>query len=79
MPRLHNQTQELCFDASKQDIKDFKFRFAKHGSIDACLSTIFFHFMQAVRNHIPLADTTEQEALNNARFNQMISQLKFPF
>lgn len=73
------QLKELCFDASEQDIKDFKFRFAKHGSIDGALSTLFFHFMTEVKKSIPLADTTETELANIMRFHQMINQLTFPF
>lgn len=71
--------KELCFDASEQDIKDFKFRFAKHGSIDGALSTLFFHFMTAAKRSIPIADTTEVELSNIARFHQMTTQLTFPF
>lgn len=71
--------KELCFDASEQDIKDFKFRFPKHGSIDGVLSTLFFHFMTSVKKTIPLADTTEAETSNIARFHQMTTQLTFPF
>ena len=71
--------KELCFDASAQDILDFKFRLARHGSIDGALSTLFFHFMTAMREHLPLATSEELEASNNERFNTMISQLKFPF
>jgi len=71
--------KELCFDASAQDILDFKFRLARHGSIDGALSSLFFHFMTALREQLPLATTEELEASNNERFNQMISRLNFSF
>lgn len=71
--------KELCFDASEQAVKDFKFRFARHGSIDGVLSSLFFHFMSASIEQIPLAVTEEIEADNIAKFQQMITRLKFPF
>lgn len=80
-PYKSQQTQqkEVCFNVSSQDLKDFRFRFATHGSIDAIMANLFYHFVNAAREHLPLADSSETEESNNRRFAQMISELKFPF
>lgn len=71
--------KEVCFDASIQDLQDFKFRFSRHGSIDGICSSLFYHFMQAAREQLPLATSEELEASNLTRFNQMLSQVTFQF
>ena len=73
------QLKEVCFNVSSQDLKDFRFRFATHGSIDAIMATLFYHFTNAAREFLPLADSSETEESNNRRFAQMVSELKFPF
>lgn len=73
------QQKEVCFNVSSQDLKDFRFRFATHGSTDAIMATLFYHFVNAAREHLPLADSSETEESNNRRFVQMIPELKFPF
>lgn len=76
-----NQPQalkEVCFDISEQDFKEFRFRFATHGSVDAILGSLFYHFIQSAKQ-LPLAMTEEIETSNNQKFNQMIANLKFPF
>jgi len=71
--------REVCFDVSQQDYNEFKFRFATHGSVDAVLGTLFYHFVQSIKSSLPLAMTPEIEQTNNTLFNQMIPNLTFPF
>lgn len=71
--------KEIAFDISVQDFKDFKFRFSSFGSIDAICANLFYHFMQAARSQLPLAESTQLEDDNNQRFNKMISNIEFKF
>ena len=73
------RNREICFDASTQDFQDFKFRFSTFASVDAICATLFYHFMQAAKSQLPLAESTEIEASNNERFNKMISNLNIQF
>lgn len=74
-----NPMREICFDISKQDFQDFKFRFPAHGAIDAVCASLFYHFMRAVNSQLDLPISTEIAESNSARFNQMIANLEFKF
>ena len=72
------QLKEVCFSVSSQDLKDFRFRFATHGSIDAIMATLVYHFTNAAREFHPRIVTGKQKNPTTAVLLKWFLNLSFP-